>query len=392
MTAIIILPTYNEKGNVERLIAILEKEVFPEINDHKMAILVADDNSPDGTGDAVRELMKEWKNIELSTGPKKGLGAAYVRAMTYAIEKMNADVVFEMDADFFHDPKKVPEFLKRITEGYDFVIGTRYSDGGSIPKNWGLHRKIFSVVGNLLVRIILTRFYIHDWTGGYRAIKKQVFLKVRPDLEKFTGYTFQVAFLHKAIQQGFKVAEVPFKAKDRELGRSKIAPLEFIANLLLYVITARIIELIYSPFLKYAITGFTGYLINATALYIFQNYVGLHPSFASMIGAEFSIIWNFTLNNIWGFRKYMITEKTKLFYKFLQFNLISAGSVLLIGGFVGLGHMIFGETLFGLQTSQIFLFFGIGLLVIPYSYAMYNILIWKRWHVSFLSRLQNLVG
>ena len=177
MKVVVILPTYNEKGNIERLIPVLEEEIFPKIKNHAMHILVADDNSPDGTADEVRKLIKKYANIHLSVGEKKGLGAAYVRAMTYAIEQMKADVMFEMDADFFHDPHKIPEFLQKIDKEYDLVVGTRYSGGGSIPKNWGLHRKLFSVFGNLIVRTILTRFWIHDWTGGFRALKKEVFLK-----------------------------------------------------------------------------------------------------------------------------------------------------------------------------------------------------------------------
>ena len=116
MKAVIIIPTYNEKGNIEKLIGVLEEEVFPPIKNYEMAILVADDTSPDGTADVVRQLMGKYKNLEIIVGKKEGLGAAYMRGMTYAIEKMNADVVFEMDADFFHDPKKVPEFLQKLTK------------------------------------------------------------------------------------------------------------------------------------------------------------------------------------------------------------------------------------------------------------------------------------
>src|SRR5579862_2698624 len=154
MKVVIIITTYKEKGNIERLIEILETQIFPKIKNHDMNILIADDNSPDGTEDVVRNLMKKYKNLDLITGPKEGLGAAYIRAMSYAIDKKQADVMFEMDADLSHDPTKIPAFLQKIDEGYDFVIATRYSQGGSIPSNWGLKRKMFSVFGNLLVRTI----------------------------------------------------------------------------------------------------------------------------------------------------------------------------------------------------------------------------------------------
>lgn len=388
MNVVIILPTYNEKGNIEKLIPILEDEVFPRIKNHNMRILVADDRSPDGTAQLVKNFMKKWKNIDLNEGEKKGLGAAYVRAMTYATTHMKVDILFEMDADFMHDPKKIPEFLKKIDEGYDFVIGTRYSNGGSIPPNWGIHRKIFSIVGNLIVRLVLMRFFVHDWTGGFRAIRKEVFLKEKKELDIFRGYTFQVAFLHKAVRDGFKVAEVPFDAKDRTLGRSKIAPMEYIVDLFKYVISARILEILHSPFPKYALVGFTGYLINAVSLEIIKNLFGVHSGVAASLGAELSIIWNFLLNNFWTFSEQKITISTQLITKFFQFNIISLGSLILIGAGVAFGTTLFGDSTF---VRQLFLIQSIGFLVIPYSYSMYNIFIWKRWHIPFLSRLQRVV-
>jgi len=386
MKVVIILPTYNEKGNIERLIPILESEIFPKIKKHDMSILVVDDNSPDGTGDEVKEMMGKWSNISLNTGEKRGLGAAYIRGMTYAVENLSVDILFGMDADFFHDPKKIPEFLKKIEEGYDMVIGTRYSNRGSIPPNWGLHRKVFSIFGNLLVRTILMRFRIHDWTGGFRAIKKEVFLKEKEELTSFKGYTFQVAFLHKAVRDGYRIAEVPFLARDRTLGRSKIAPLEYITNLLKYVIKARSIEVIHSSFLKYAITGFVGYAINAVTLeFLFRN--GFHPSIAGAIGGELAIIWNFSMNNFWSFSKHRITKPLKFLLKFPQFNLVALGSLVIISGVLAIGTHFYGS-----ESRQILLIIAIVFFVIPYSYTMYNIFIWKRWHVSFLSKLQEAIG
>lgn len=386
MKVVIIIPTYNEKGNIERLIEILESKIFPRIKNHDMNILVADDNSPDGTGDEVKKLIQKWKNISIIQGEKQGLGAAYIRGMNFAIGKMNADTVFEIDADLSHDPYKIPEFLKKIDEGYDMVVGTRYTSGGSIPSNWGFTRKLFSIFGNLLVRSILMRFRVHDWTGGFRALRKEVFLRERDELTAFRGYTFQVSFLHKTVRDGFKVGEVPIRFVDRTLGRSKIAPKEYIADLLKYIITARAIEIAHSAFLKYAITGFIGYLINAVALEIFYH-KGFHPAFAGAIGAELSIIWNFIINNLWAFNKHKITNPFKLLLKFPQFNLVSVGSLIIISSVIAIGTHIFGD-----HTRQIFLVIAIAFFVVPYSYSMYNIFIWKRWHIPVLSRLQRIVG
>lgn len=351
--AVIVLPTFNEKGNIEKLITRLQEEIFPKLTDYDMTVLVADDNSPDGTADEVKEIMRKWKNVEISSGEKKGLGAAYIRGMTYAIEEMNADVLFEMDADGQHDPKKVPEFLEKIDEGYDMVLGNRYSDGGSIPKNWPLQRKAFSIFANIIIRLVLGRFFIHDWTGGYRALRKEVFLKEKTKLTEFRGYVFQVSFLHNVVKDGFKIAEVPFHFTDRTLGKSKILPLEYIFTMLKYIFIARFWELVHSPFMKYAITGFLGYIINAVSLEFFTVNLAMHTFPAAACSAELSIIWNFMLNNFWSFSKYQVSTPGKFFLKFLQFNLVSAGSVLINSSIVFLGTHLFGNTTLVRQLSLV---------------------------------------
>lgn len=386
MRVFIIIPTYNEKGNIERLIKILEDEIFPKIKNHNMNILVADDTSPDGTADVVEDLTKQYRNLYLTTGPKQGLGAAYVRAMQYAVDKLEAEILFEMDADLSHDPKKIPEFLEKIDQGLDLVVGARYIKGGSIPANWGFPRKAFSVFGNFIVRVVLGRFWHHDWTTGYRALRKEVFEKIKSELTAFRGYTFQVSFLHKAMQQGFKIAEIPFHFVDRTLGKSKIAPREYILDLLRYIFIARLLEILRSPFPKYAVTGFIGYVINAIALEVFFR-MGFTPAIAGAIGAELAIIWNFTLNNFWAFRKYRVTGLKKIPFKFLQFNAFAFGSVVIISISEAIGTSIFGQ-----EARQIILVFAVGFLVIPYSYSMYNFFIWKRWRPRFLRKIQDLVG
>jgi dolichol-phosphate mannosyltransferase len=243
MKVVVVTATYNERDNIGKFITVVEEEVFPKIQNYEMYLLVADDNSPDGTGDIIRQFMQKYTNLDINSGPKKGLGAAYMRAMSYAIEYMDADILISIDADLQHDPHTIPEFLKKIEQGYDIVCGTRYSHGGSIPKNWPLYRKAFSVIGNFTVRIITGRFHLHDWTTGFRALKKEVFLQVREKVDLFQGYTFIVAFLYKAILDGYKAGEVPIHFMNRKLGRSKIAPFEYIIDLLKYVTSERICEL-----------------------------------------------------------------------------------------------------------------------------------------------------
>ncbi len=371
--AVVIIPTYNEKGNIEKIIPIIQDEVFPLVKKYEMAILVADDNSPDDTASAVTKLAKKYKNIELSSGPKNGLGSAYVRGMTYAIEKMGADVVFEMDADLQHDPAKIPDFLNKIDEGYDMVIGTRYSEGGSIPAKWPLQRKIFSIFGNLLVRTIMMRFYIHDWTGGYRAIKKEVFLKERDELTEFKGYTFQVSFLHKALRDGFKVGEVPFNFGERRLGSSKIAPMSYIVNLLTYVIIARIKEVIKGSFGKFLLVGGLGFIINAVLYEVLVHNTHFPIAVSNIIAAQFAIFSNYNLNNLWTFKSERSKTIPSYFAKMGQFFLSSnIGVIIIQSGVIQLGDVLFGEHLY-----RIYFLIGTGFLLI-WNFSMYRFVIWRK--------------
>lgn len=373
MNVVIILPTYNEKGNIERLIEVLLSDIFPKIKNHKMFILVADDNSPDGTGEVVKKLMKKWANVQITQGEKKGLGAAYIRAMTYAVEKMDADVMFEMDADLQHDPHKVIEFLKKIDEGYHMVIGTRYSDGGSIPKRWGLHRKAFSIIGNLLVRVILTRYAIHDWTGGFRAIRKEVFLKEKEELTAFRGYTFQVSFLHKAARDGYKIAEVPFSFNERYIGNSKIAPKEYIIDLLEYLFKARLKEIIYGSFGKFLVVGGVGFVLHAIILRTLVEGFHVSPAPASLVGAVVAIFSNYNFNNLWTFRKDRAHTVFGYFFKMANFYGTSSFGVIVIQT----GTVALGDYLFGRQWYFWYFIFGTGLLLV-WNYTMYRKFIWRR--------------
>lgn len=369
--AVIILPTYNEKGNIDRIISVLATEVFPKIKDWEMEILVVDDTSPDGTADIVRQLSKKYKNVHLIVGPKDGLGAAYIRGMEYAIKELDADVLFEMDADFFHDPYKVPEFLEKIDAGYDFVIGTRYSGGGSIPSNWALKRKFYSIIGNFLVRSIFMRFSIHDWTGGYRAIKKEVFIKERNKLSIFKGYRFQVGFLHTAVQDGYKIAEIPFHAKDRTAGTSKMEGAETIIDTLSYVITARIKELFFGKFGKFLVVGGVGFILNAIVLQVLVK-SGWHPASANLVGAALAIFSNYNFNNLWTFKH----EKTKTVSSYMRkligfYASSSFGVIVIQTGTIFLGTHFIGE-----QYYFLYFIFGTGLLLI-WNFTMYSKFIWK---------------
>lgn len=368
MRVVVVLPTYNERENIvtllDRLIAATSR-----IDGYSFSYLVVDDSSPDGTADVVEQLSKKNKSIHLLTGKKEGLGKALLRGISYGIEKFGADIVLQMDADLSHDPGSVPKFFELYAKGADFIVGSRYIRGGSIPDNWGLHRKIYSILGNSIVRFGLGYPSVHDWTGGYRLYHKKYFEESKQALKSYNGYVFQIAFLHRAILLGAKIGEVPIHFTDRRYGHSKIAPSEYIRDILRYIFKARIHSVRHGPFGKFLVVGTVGFIINTLVLEL-GVYSGFHPAISTAVGAECAIISNFILNNAWTFSHRKISND-KVFGKFLQFNTTSLGALLIQTGTVAAGTFIFGTGLY-----RLFYIFGVGLGLI-WNYWMYSHVIWK---------------
>ncbi len=214
MKILIIIPTYNERENIKKLIPTIKN-----VN-KKIDILVVDDNSSDGTVSAVKGLMKKDKSINLLQRPyKSGLGKAYVDGFKYALNK-GYDLIFEMDADFSHDPKYIPDFLKEIKNN-DLVIGSRYLNGVSVI-NWPISRLILSKFANFYARCI-TGLPLTDCTSGYKCYKRKVIESI--DLNKIhsDGYAFQIEMHYKAWRKGFKIKEIPIIFVDRHSGTSKMS-------------------------------------------------------------------------------------------------------------------------------------------------------------------------
>lgn len=230
MKTVVILPTYNEAENISPLIDILEEEF--KLIPHPIQILVVDDDSPDGTADIVREKIGQYGNIELLIGQKEGLGAAYIRGMKYAMEKMGAEVVIEMDADFQHDPKDIKRLTLAIDQGCDYVLGSRFIAGGSIPKEWSLKRKFLSVLGNLFTRLVLGLWQIHDFTTGFKASRVRGFLdRINLDQVFSKSYAYKIHLLYQMIGLGARVKEVPIQFAPREKGSSKMDLEDFLESL-----------------------------------------------------------------------------------------------------------------------------------------------------------------
>ncbi len=386
MKVVVVIPTYNERDNISKMIEALAVE-FPKIKSHKMELLVVDDTSPDKTYEVVRDYMKKYKWVHLLLNPKKeGLGKAYANGFKYAMSEMKADYVMEFDGDFQHRPDEIHKLVEKIDEGYEYIIGSRYIPGGSIPKEWGFNRKFLSVVGNLIARIGLLRPGVHDMTTGFKLTKvKGVLDKVDLDHLYSNSFAYKLHILAACLNNGAKVVEVPITFMARTAGESKIIKNEMVESLkvifLFQIHNPKILR-----FFKFATVGFIGYLINALGLEVFYR-LGLATAIAAALGAELAIISNFTLNNFWTFSERKITSIGKLVVKFLQFNFTSLGAILIQAAVVGIGTRIFGN-----QYRQIMLIIAVGFFVLPYNYAAYNILIWKTWKIPGLGWLQKLVG
>lgn len=372
MNLVIILPTYNERENIELVLEALHTEA-KKISQHSCSYVVVDDLSPDGTGDVIRNYQKKHKDTYLLEGKKEGLGKALLRGMTYAVEKLRADYILQMDCDLSHDPTKVPAFIRELDAGADFVVGSRYIKGGSIPSNWGIHRKIFSVTGNAIVRFGLGFAKVHDWTGGFRAYSVRYYKELKEQMRSYSGYVFQIAFLHKAIQKGAHVVEVPIHFTDRKFGHSKIAPAEYIKNVLLYVGSVRIKNIVEGSFGKFLVVGGFGFIINAGLLVVFREWFGFSPTIANLIGAAAAIFSNFNLNNLWTFKKEKITTVGMYVSKLIQFYGTSLIGVIVIQtGTIALGVKLFGD-------RQYFLYFLLGTaLLLIWNYTVYSKIIWKK--------------
>lgn len=212
--AIIVVPTYNEYENVERLVGEIHR-FQPQVN-----ILFVDDNSPDGTSDLIKKIQQEKSNIYLlERQGKMGLGSAYIAGFKFALEK-GFEYIFEMDADFSHDPKEIPNFLEAI-ELYDLVLGSRYIKGVNVV-NWPLKRLLLSYFANMYTRII-TGISVRDSTGGFKCFRRQVLEGIDLNNIKSNGYAFQIEINFKAWKKGFRLKEIPIIFIDRVFGQSKLS-------------------------------------------------------------------------------------------------------------------------------------------------------------------------
>jgi dolichol-phosphate mannosyltransferase len=216
--SIVIIPTFNEKENIEAII----RKVFSLSK--AFHVIIVDDGSPDGTADIVKNLQKEFEGqlfIEERKG-KLGLGTAYIHGFKFAL-KRHYEYIFEMDADFSHDPKDLVRLLKACEEdGFELAIGSRYVDGMVNVVNWPMSRLLISYFGGVYARYI-TGMPIYDSTAGFKCYKRVLLETIKLDNIRFVGYGFQIEMKFNAWKYGFKIKEVPIIFKDRTAGEAKMS-------------------------------------------------------------------------------------------------------------------------------------------------------------------------
>ncbi len=322
-----VIPTFNEAPNIEPLL----RRVTGLYAEPDITFLVVDDESPDGTARLVRAFAESDGRVRLLEGPRRGLGRAYVRGMSHALEILGAGVIVQMDADFSHDPADARRLLARLADGADVAIGSRYTAGGRLDSRWPAGRRLLSRWGNRLARRIAGVRGVHDCTSGFKAIRAEALRAAKVGDIQARGHAFQVVLLHRLLAAGARVVEEPILFRDRAHGRTKLGMggiLEFFWGVWrLRLARHRIL-------VRYGLTGLAGVLVNLGSLQILLE-LGLHKLLASPVAIELSIISNFLMNNYWTFADRVMTGRKRA--RGLKFHVVALATLALsYATFVGL--------------------------------------------------------
>ena len=317
-----VLPTYNEEENIENIIQQILKEEKNQ-SKHTFSILVVDDNSTDETQAIVQRYTSLNSKVHLVTGQKKGLGDAYKRGFNYALNDLQADLIFQMDSDGQHDTSLIPHFVSSIEEGRDVVIGSRFVEGGTTP-DFSFSRLIMSKVGNLLVRYVGGITQVKDCTSGYRAIRASYLKELDFSYLSTRGYSFQSSLICDLAWRGANISEIPIEFSSRQGGDSKLAlrdQIEFLLNI------PRLGFRNLEDFMKYSLVGVSGVFVNLGIYLFLTRYYEISEVVAPLIAIESALISNFILNNFWTFGKRITQSRIRV--KFVKFHLVSGFSALI---------------------------------------------------------------
>ncbi len=239
-TAVVIIPTHNEADSINELTDCIVNKIFPDIKNWNMKLLIVDGSSTDGTSEITLKNTAKYNNVFLIQETKKeGIGSAYLKGFTYAVNNLKADAVFEFDGDFQHPPETIPVMINKIDEGYDYVLGSRKIEGGS-EFDRALNRKLLTTLGSFMARLILFfpgKYFkkVTDPTTGLKVTRVKGFLD-KIDLNKShlfsTGFGYKLQLLSEILMLGAKYTEIPLKFQKRKGGKSKFIPSTIIETLM----------------------------------------------------------------------------------------------------------------------------------------------------------------
>lgn len=216
----VLIPTYNEGQVIHPLLTSLIEEI-QKISHHSFSVVIIDGNSSDNTQEIVKKLQEVNKNLYLIIEKERGLGKAYLKGINYALSTLNTDAFIEFDGDFQHNPKDISRLIQKLDEGYDYIIGSRYIQDGTIPEEWSWYRKVLSRLGNWIVRHSLS-LSITDTTSGFKVTRVDFFRK-NISLEKMISlrHAYKIQLIYLMLEKGAKTIEVPIHFLDRKKGFSK---------------------------------------------------------------------------------------------------------------------------------------------------------------------------
>ena len=364
---VIIIPTYNEALGIEETI----HQVFqastriPAMDIH---ILVFDSASTDDTQGIVTRLQKTYPNLHLKTeAQKSGLGSAYLQAMRYALTDLAADIIIEFDADLSHQPQYLAPILEKMAT-YDVIVGSRYVRGGSIPDDWGWHRKLLSVLGKSVARFILTPKY-KDFTSGFRATRREALMKALPDQFLSNHYAYKLELMWLLHKNKAKIGEYPIVFVDREKGQSKL-PANTIFDSLRVVLSLRFKKMV--GYFKMCLVGLSGALVQ----WVLYNLLRLEltPVLALQLAIIGAILNNFILNNRFTFKHNALKFRSQTLKSFLFFIGYSIAMIGFQSYWLYLGIQYFGS---GYLKENVILFIGMVLGSIL-NYLIYTRFVWRK--------------
>ncbi|PID31689.1 hypothetical protein CR970_04480 [Candidatus Saccharibacteria bacterium] len=335
--ALVIVPTYNEAKNIERLLTEVLTLKLPK--GWSIDALVMDDTSPDGTAKIVKKLEKDVfpGRIFLHTGKKEGLGRALQRAFDAALT-YNHDVIMTMDADFSHMPADIPQLLSAIDDGADVAVGSRYIEGGMIPGNWPLSLIIRTRIATAVARWVGgVSDELHELTTNFRAIRREALEKIKYNDVQANGYGIQIFLANAITSNGFRVTEVPITFRSRVHGSSKARTkdvLEFFK--IAYSLNAD------SPAkqtMRFVAVGLSGTVVNLLMLWFLERTTGSTLPIISFVAIQASILWNFMWHTLFTFRK--TSENQSMIVRLIRYEGASIVSqALMLGTYTILNYLL----------------------------------------------------